>query len=416
MFLQFQLSTIAWLLLHFLDCSYQTTYGEFFPSVPGELTGQSFPVTLKTNASSDLVIVKCPGSHYRHTKTTDDFSLTKNQHQLDLSHHTDDKVFAWAPIVHNSSGPSFMHCGKLSIQKINSMDSTNYVWTYSLNWENQPDPVQIMETQMVSKKLPSLESKCDYLGSMIVVYHKDKKSSLKKLEFKDKVISHVNDLFYYFEKPDSNNTMEVLGPCGIVRAVNYAPEIIIKEHASSLVIYKKMEFHVIKKEHVTVSYSIKLHIQDNTDMPDFYDGETITMKKMKLTRAGIEEVKNSDENIISSITIKGFQLLKFSYNCPTTGGTKLVKKIFYFAPVSESYVFPNEDTIYLANETAIQPNCSVHRLSFGYLDSVTVAGVATKLNDLPDNGAPKNNLKRVEDFIFTADVTEDRVTLDCFYV
>uniref|UniRef100_A0AAF5CUF8 Protein-tyrosine-phosphatase n=1 Tax=Strongyloides stercoralis TaxID=6248 RepID=A0AAF5CUF8_STRER len=416
MFLHFQLATIAWLLLHFLDCSYQTTYGEFFPSVPGELTGQSFPVTLKANASSDLVIAKCPGSSYRHIKTTDHFSLNEKIRDMDVFYYTADKTFAWAPIVHNSSGPSFMHCGRLGIQKTNTIDSTNYEWTYNLNWENQPDPVQIMETRMVSKNLPSLKSKCDYIDSMIVVYHKDKKSSLKKLEFKDKVISHVNDLFYYFEKPDSNNTMEVLGPCGIVRAVNYAPEIIIKEHASSLVVYKKMEFHVIKKERVTESYLIKLHIRHDTNTPDFYDGETITMKKMKLTRTGIEEVKNSDEKIISSFTIKGFQLLEFSYNCPTAEGTELVKKVFYFGPPSKNYVFPNEDIVYLANETAIQPNCSVHGLSFGYLDSVTVAGVATKLNDLPDNGAPKNNLKRVEDFIFMADVTDDRVTLDCFYV
>uniref|UniRef100_A0AAF5HXA0 Protein-tyrosine-phosphatase n=1 Tax=Strongyloides stercoralis TaxID=6248 RepID=A0AAF5HXA0_STRER len=396
--------------------SYQTTYGNFFPSVPGELTGQSFPVTLKTNASSDLVIVKCPGSSYRHIKTTDHFSLYGSSRERNLYYHTADEVFTWAPMLYNSSMPSFIHCGKLLITKDQSSSSDNYEWTFNLNWENQPDPVQIMETRMLSKNLPSLKSKCDYIDSMIVVYHKDKKSSLKKLEFTDKVISHVNDLFYYFEKPDSNNTMEVMGPCGIVRAVNYAPQIIIKEHASSLVVYKKMEFHVIKKERVTESYLIKLYIRDDTDTPDFYDGETITMKKMKLTRTGIEEVKNSDEDIISSFTIKGFQLLEFSYNCPTAEGTELVKKVFYFGPPSKNYVFPNEDTVYLANETAIQPNCSVHGLSFGYLDSVTVAGVTTKLNDLPDNGAPKNNLKRVEDFIFMADVTDDRVTLDCFYV
>uniref|UniRef100_A0AAF5CUN8 DUF7583 domain-containing protein n=1 Tax=Strongyloides stercoralis TaxID=6248 RepID=A0AAF5CUN8_STRER len=75
------------------------------------------------------------------------------------------------------------------------------------------------------------------------------------------------------------------------------------------------------------------------------------------------------------------------------------------------------DTIYLENETAVQPNCSVQRTIFGYLDSVTVDGVATKLNDLPTDGASMNNLKLVEAFtLVVADITEDRVTLDCFYV
>uniref|UniRef100_A0AAF5CQK1 Kynureninase n=1 Tax=Strongyloides stercoralis TaxID=6248 RepID=A0AAF5CQK1_STRER len=416
MFSHFQLSTIAWLLFHFLDCSYQTTYGNFIPSVPGELTGQSFPVTLKTNASSDLVIVKCPGPQYRHTKTTDDFFLTKNQHKLDLFHHTDDKTFAWAPMLYNSSGPSLMNCGKILIKKDNSMDTTNYEWTYNLNWENQPDPMQIAEPETISKKLSSTTDKCGDKDDKIVVYHKDRKNVLKKFGLKNEVLGYVNDLYYFFQKPGNNSKMEIKSPCHIARAINDKPEIKIEGHISSPVSFNDLDFNVIKQEHVSGSYSIKLFIGGQTMVPNFYEGEQVKIKKIKFKRTGIEEMANSDEIISSSITLQGFQLLKFSYDYPTLRGSKTISKIFYFAPVSESYVFPNEDTIYLANETAIQPNCSVHRLSFGYLDSITVSGISTNLNDLMDDGTIKNGLKRVKDFVFMVDTKNDKITLECFFI
>uniref|UniRef100_A0A0K0EAQ4 Protein-tyrosine-phosphatase n=1 Tax=Strongyloides stercoralis TaxID=6248 RepID=A0A0K0EAQ4_STRER len=309
---------------------------------------------------------------------------------------THNRALAWAPVMYNSSGLTFVNCGLLVIKKDNSIDSTTYDWTYSLNWKSKPDPKQIMETRTISIKLPSIKRNCNIV--------------------ENEVLSHVDDLFYYFEKPDNDNKMEVMIPCGIARAVNDLPEIIIKEHTSILIVYKNLEINVIKQEHVLGSYSIKLYLGKKTGIPDFYEGEQITMKKMEFTRTGIEEIQNSNETIISSFSIEGFQLLEFSYDCPTIDGTELVKKVFYFGPESESYVFPNEGIIYLSNETAIQPNCSIHKFTFGYLESITVNGVTTNFIELTDEGSKKNNLKRVKDFIFMEDIKKDKITINCFYI
>uniref|UniRef100_A0A0K0E6T1 Lufaxin n=1 Tax=Strongyloides stercoralis TaxID=6248 RepID=A0A0K0E6T1_STRER len=416
MFPHFQLSTIAWLLLHFLDCSYQTTYGEFFPSVPGEVTGQSFPVTLKTNASSDLVIVKCPAPQYKHTKTNDRFVQNEKLRDMDIFYYTDDKVFAWAPMLYNSSGPNFIHCGDLDVRKIDSSGFDDYEWTYNLNWEKQPDPMQIAKPKTISTKIYKVANKCGDSEKSVVVYHKNKENSIQKFELEDKVSAHVNDLFYYFLKPANDDGMEVKTPCAIIRAVNEPPEILIKGLTSTPIIFKGLDIHVIKQKKPLGSYSIELSMGNEASISDYYKGEEVKMKRMMYTRTGIEEIPSSNEVVTSSFSIQGYQLLKFSYDCPTTDGTEMISRIFYLGPESENYVFPNENTVYLSNETAIQPNCSIQRITFGYLDSVTVSGITTNLNDLMDDGATKNSFKRVKDFVFMVDAKEDKVTLECFYI
>uniref|UniRef100_A0A0K0E145 Protein-tyrosine-phosphatase n=1 Tax=Strongyloides stercoralis TaxID=6248 RepID=A0A0K0E145_STRER len=416
MFLHFQLATIAWLLLHFLDYSHQTTYGNFFPSVPGELTGQSFPVTLKTNTSSDLVIVKCPGSSYRHIKATDHFSLYGSSRERNLYYHTGDEVFAWTPVIYNSSGTSLTNCGKLLITKDQSSSSDNYEWTYNLNWEKQPVPMQIAEPHLISTEDDMIGTECNVSETSIVVYHKNKENDVRKFNLKDKMKAHVNDLFYYFQKPANDDEMEVKIPCVIIRAVNKLPKLLIKGHTSTPIAYKNLDIHVIKQKQLLGSYSIELSMGNEASTPDFYKGEEVKMKRMMFTRTGIEEIANSNEVITSSFSTQGYQLLKFSYDCPTIVGSKMISRIFYLGPESENYVFPNENTIYLSNETAIQPNCSLQRITFGYLDSVTVSGITTNLNDLMDDGIIKNGLKRVKDFVFMTDTKEDKVTLECFHV
>uniref|UniRef100_A0A0K0E0N0 Protein-tyrosine-phosphatase n=1 Tax=Strongyloides stercoralis TaxID=6248 RepID=A0A0K0E0N0_STRER len=416
MFKHYQLATIAWLLLRFLDYSHQTTYGEFFPSVPGELTGQSFPVTLKINISSDMVIVKCPGRSYKHIKATDDFSPYGSQRQLSLFYHTDDEVFAWTPVMYNSSGLSFIYCGKLYIFKDQSSNSDSYEWTYNLNWEKQPDLMQIAEPRIISAKVDMIGNKCGIIKTNVVVYHKNKENGMQKFNIEDKITAHVNDLYYHFKKPGSNDGMEVKVPCGIARAVNGPPTILIKGLTSTPIIFKDLEIYVIKQKQALGSYSIELSMGDGSPTPDFYKEEEVKMKRMVFTRTGIEEIANSNEVITSSFSTQGYQLLKFSYDCPTIVGSEMISRIFYLGPESESYVFSNENTVYLANETAIQPNCSIQRITYGYLDSISVSGISTNLNDLMDDGTIKNGLKRVKDFIFMVDAKEDKVTLECFYI
>uniref|UniRef100_A0A0K0EBP4 Protein-tyrosine-phosphatase n=2 Tax=Strongyloides stercoralis TaxID=6248 RepID=A0A0K0EBP4_STRER len=417
MFIHYQFSTFLWLLLQVLECSEQITHRSYFPFVPEKVTDQNFPIIHNTNASSNLVMIKCPGYQYKHIRSEDSFAMNEKLRSPNLFFFTNNENIAWAPLVYNSSGPSFIKCGKLSKKIKNTTSSfNNYYWTYNLNWEKEPIPMQLAEPRYISTSLPYLYKKCGYNDSEYLIYHKDNENSIKKVEFRGEVLTHVNDFYYYFIKPKDDDKMEIKKPCAIVRVYYDPPIIEIKDQIYTPISSGNLDNDAIKQEYVSRSYLIKLSIKGKTKVPDFYKGEEVKMKKLNFTRTGIEEISNSDQNITSLFSIHGFQLLKFSYEYPTRKGTDNTSRIVYFGPKSKSYVFPNEDILYLSNETTIQPNCSIQRITYGYLESVIFGGVTTNFTDLPDGGSIKNNLKRVGDFIFMADAKEDNVTLKCFYI
>uniref|UniRef100_A0A0K0EN10 6-cysteine protein n=1 Tax=Strongyloides stercoralis TaxID=6248 RepID=A0A0K0EN10_STRER len=416
MFLYFKQSTIVWLLLQFLEYSDQNSHGHLFSSFPKEIAGESLTVTYKYNGLSDFIYAKCPDSKYKHAKITDRFNVDKNLYKRNFLIPSDNEVFVWIPMTYNYSGPISIYCGILRLEKINSTDLSVYDWFFNLSWEKKPDPIQIALPDKVSSDLPSMTDKCGADEKRTLIYFKDKENGLKKFDSNDKVIDHVNDIYYYFQIPDNDEKMEMKEPCAIVKSVFKKPEIIVKGHNASSISLNNLKIYVIKQKIVSGTYSIKLYLKNEIEVPDFYEGEKVKMQKMKFTRTGIEELPNSEDFTTSSFSIKGFQLVKFSYDCPTPKGSKMVERIFYFGPESEKYIFPNDYTVYLQNETTIQPNCSVNRINFGYLESVTVGSTTTNLNELKDGGGMKNDLKLVQDYVFMTNVKEENVTLNCFYI
>uniref|UniRef100_A0AAF5HXZ5 Protein-tyrosine-phosphatase n=2 Tax=Strongyloides stercoralis TaxID=6248 RepID=A0AAF5HXZ5_STRER len=416
MFLYLKHSTIVWLLMQLMDFSYQTTHGHLFPSFPKEISGESFTVDFKYNGLSDLIYAKCPGPEYYHSKIKDGFNRNEKLRGAMPYLFSDNQAFIWIPMVYNMSGPTSIFCGKLQLSINNSINSENYEWHFNLEWKNKPDPIKMALPRTISTQLPNMKKKCGNEQNKTFIYFKDKKNGIKIVNLKDKILGHANDLYYYFRTPDNDEKLEMVEPCVIVKAIYNRPEIIIKGHNSTSISSNNLDLHVIKQDHVAGLYSIQLYLEDEIKVPDFYEGEKVKMTKVKFRRTGIEEVPNSDETVTSAFTLKGFQLVKFSYDWPTLDGAEKVERIFYFGPRSESYVFPNRHTIYLQNETAIQPNCSIHRISFGYLDSVTVDNSKVHLSELKDGGAIKNNLKRVKDFVFMTNVDKENVTLHCFYI
>uniref|UniRef100_A0A0K0DSI5 Uncharacterized protein n=1 Tax=Strongyloides stercoralis TaxID=6248 RepID=A0A0K0DSI5_STRER len=416
MFSYYKHSTIVWLLMQLMDFSYQTTHGHLFPSFPKKLPGKSFTVDFKYNGISDLIYAKCPGSKYRHAQEEDGFTRNEEIHGVLPYLFTDNKAFIWIPMVYNMSAPISIFCGKLQLSKNNSLSSDNYDWYFNLGWEKKPDPIKMAQPFTVTTEILSMRNKCGDDQNKTQIYFKDKKNGLKRINSEDKIVGHVNDLYYYFRTPDNDEKLEMVEPCVIVKAIYIKPEIIIKGHNSSLVPFKNLKVYVIKEDHVAGLYSVQLHIKEATPVPNFYEGENVKMTKMRFRRTGIEEIPNSEKETTSTFKLKGFQLIKFSYDSPSFDGTDKVERIFYFGPRSEEYVFPKRHTIYLQNETAVQPNCSIHGINFGYLDMVTVDTGKVHLSELEDGGAIKNNLKRVKDFVFMPNVDKENVTLHCFYI
>uniref|UniRef100_A0A913HNX3 Protein-tyrosine-phosphatase n=1 Tax=Strongyloides stercoralis TaxID=6248 RepID=A0A913HNX3_STRER len=416
MFLHFKYLTIVWLLLQFLEYSDQNSHGHLFPSFPKNISGSSLTLTYKYKGLSDFIYAKCPNSKYKHTKIADRFTVDKELYERNFLIPSDNEVFVWIPMTYNHSGPNSIYCGILQLKNINSTIPSFYEWFFNLNWEKKPDPIQLASPEMMSTQIPRMKNKCGASKNRTLIYFKDKKNGLKKLNSKDKIIAHVNDLYYYFQIPDNDEKMEMKEPCAIAKAVNEKPEIIVKGYNASSISFNNLEIYVIKQKIVSGTYSIKLYMENEMKVPDFYEGEKVKMQKMKFTRSGIEELPNSGDIITSTFSMEGFQLIKFSYDCPTQKGPEMIEKIFYFGPESENYIFPNQFTVYFQNETAVQPNCSIHRINFGYLDSITVDEATIKLDELKDGEEEKNNFKRVKDFVFLLNTKKSNITLHCLYV
>uniref|UniRef100_A0AAF5CTR5 Protein-tyrosine-phosphatase n=1 Tax=Strongyloides stercoralis TaxID=6248 RepID=A0AAF5CTR5_STRER len=415
MFSYYKHSTIVWLLMQLLDYSYQTFHGHLFPSFPKKLSGKSLTVDFKYNGLSDLIYAKCPGSKYQHAHEEDDFKRDEELRSVAPYLFSDNKAFIWIPMVYNMSGSTSIFCGKVELSKNNSTSSGKYKWYFNLEWKKKPDPIKMAQPFTVSTRLLNMKHKCGN-QSRTQIYFNDKKNGFKKLNFKDKILGHVNDLYYYFKTPDNDEKLEMVEPCVIVKAIYKEPEIIIKGHNSTIISSNNVDLYVIKEDHVAGLYSIKLYLENELEVPDFYEGEKVKMTKMKFKKSGIEEIPNSDEEVDLTFELKGFQLVKFSYDCPSFSGKNKVEKIFYFGPRSEEYVFPNRHTIYLQNETAVRPNCSIHGIDFGYLDMVTVDSGIVHLSELEEGGAVKKKFKRVKDFVFMPNVDKENVTLHCFYI
>uniref|UniRef100_A0AAF5HXX4 Protein-tyrosine-phosphatase n=1 Tax=Strongyloides stercoralis TaxID=6248 RepID=A0AAF5HXX4_STRER len=415
MFSYLKHSTIVWLLMQLLDYSYQTTHGHLFPSFPKKLSGKSLTVDFKYNGLSGVIYAKCPDSNYKHTSIEDHFTLNRKLVTWSLLVSEND-VFAWIPMAYNQSGPSSIHCGRIEIAKTKSSSGGNYDWHFNLEWKKKPDPIKMAQPYPIITEIPEMGSKCSNNQSKAQVYFNDKKNGLRKLNFEDKIVGHVNDLYYYFRTPDNDEKLEMVEPCVIIKAIYTKPEIIIKGHNSSLIPFKNLKIYVIKEDHVAGLYSVQLYLEDEIKVPNFYEGENVKMTKMMFKRTGIEKIQNSDEEIGLTFELKGFQVVKFSYDCPSPSGKTKVEKIFYFGPRSEEYVFPNRHTIYLQNETAVRPNCSIHGINFGYLESVTADSGIVHLSELEEGGAVKKKFKRVKDFVFMPNVDKENVTLHCFYI
>uniref|UniRef100_A0A0K0E7L0 Protein-tyrosine-phosphatase n=1 Tax=Strongyloides stercoralis TaxID=6248 RepID=A0A0K0E7L0_STRER len=416
MFSYLKHSTIVWLLMQLLDYSYQTSHGHLFPSFPKKLSGENLTVDFKYNGLSDLIYAKCPGSEYHHGHGKDKFKRDEELRSVVPYLFSDNKAFIWIPMVYNMSGPISIYCGIIYLRKTKVSGIEEYNWHFNLEWKNKPNPIQMALPQPISTKLPNMKKKCGNEQNKTFIYFKDKKNGIKIVNLKDKILGHANDLYYYFKTPDNDEKLEMVEPCVIVKATYKEPEIIIKGHNSTSISSNNLDLHVIKQDHVAGLYSIKLYLENELEVPDFYEGEKVKMTKMKFRRTGIEEISNSDEMITSAFTLKGFQLVKFSYDWPTLDDTEKVERIFYFGPRLEEYVFPNRLTMYLQNETAVQPNCSIYRINFGYLDMVTADNSKVHLSELEDGGAIKNNFKRVNDFVFMSNVDKENVTLNCLYI
>ncbi|CEF67285.1 Protein-tyrosine phosphatase, receptor/non-receptor type domain and Protein-tyrosine/Dual specificity phosphatase domain and Protein-tyrosine phosphatase, catalytic domain-containing protein [Strongyloides ratti] len=408
--------TTTWLLFQIITYCEGTIHWTLFPSVSPNVTNNTFPVTINSESTSDVILVKCPYTIYRHSNVGDSFTSHDSLASSKITIENEKKIFVWIPLSHNVLGHSMVTCGTINIKGIDNR-LTPYNWIFKFNWQSEPKPLEIAKREKISKTLP-LPSNCSNDPTKVVKFTKDEQGNMKRVNINNGELKeadelpHPNKLYYYFLVPEENSTMVHVPPCAIVRAVNEKPEIKIngQEHPVSP---RNNKIYVIKRETMTEVFNIKLHLM-SPDAPDFYKGEKILMKEMRYAESSITDIPNTDEMIMDSFTLNQFKILKFTYNYPTIENDNVVEKMYYFGPMKDDYTLPNQDILYLANETSIQPNCTINGITYGYFDSLTYENKNIKLNDFINN--EKDNFERSGDYIILKNIKTNIIFLNCRYI
>uniref|UniRef100_A0A0K0EKL1 6-cysteine protein n=1 Tax=Strongyloides stercoralis TaxID=6248 RepID=A0A0K0EKL1_STRER len=415
MFLHYRYSIVVWLLLQFLVHTEQKHLGDF-PAIHYKPSLGIFPLKYHVDSMSEIVLLKCPGVRYQNTTERDYIMMNKDIEKEGLLHRTENDSFFWVPIFYNSTGITSLNCGKFAVYESFSNPNISLVdFSFDVSWNRVVDIEKVFEGGKVTTKLPTESDKCNFKENKVIVYHKTGKNNFTKIGINDKVLGRLNQMYYYFDIPDEANQTGIMDPCVAIKAINEIPEIIMQHKNLWFAHFAEVQIFVVKKQSVSEPHLVQLKI--NAEPLDFYEGENLKKKKMKLTLTGVEEIPNTEEVVPQSSPLfsSEFELLEYSYDCPTKNGTTKVKRIFYFGPDTEKSVFSDENVMYYSNDSKTQPNCDVDKITFGYLNSVNINGVTHNLTKINGNGTEEFNPKGVEEFITTLIVKNEDITLDCNY-
>ncbi|CEF64134.1 Protein-tyrosine phosphatase, receptor/non-receptor type domain and Protein-tyrosine/Dual specificity phosphatase domain and Protein-tyrosine phosphatase, catalytic domain-containing protein [Strongyloides ratti] len=415
---QFQTICLLLLLKTFTHCG-GSTHGTFFQSVPDQINKTTFPVAIKANTLSDVILLKLPGYDYKHGHIGDKFIATRSFIENPSKFRNENATFFWIPLAYSLSGPHHIHCGEIGIMHSDGRRSS-YDWKFNLNWQLPPKPFLMAKKVTISNQLPS-PSKCGNDQEKILKFTKDKEGKLFKLNLVNEELitsddlPHANKLYYFFTIPQDSYEKEFAEPCMIFRAINNKPLMVIKGYNSTEISLKNTKIDVIKFDYLVEFLAIQLLLKNQPLLQDFYKNEEILINKVMFTKDGFKEVPNSNKITKGTFSINGYELLNFTYNCPTLEDNEMITKIFYFAPPNDKYIYPLEYFLYASNETVVKPNCSINGFNFGYLHAVGYIEKIVSLDELNANGVAKYGLYRSGSFVFTSDTTQFNTTLNCHY-
>ncbi|CEF60812.1 Hypothetical protein SRAE_X000248800 [Strongyloides ratti] len=214
--------TILWLLLQIITYCKGTIHGSLFLSVSRNITKSTFPVAIKLEEISDVILVKCPGKYYKHSNARDNFALIDSLWSPNSTSSIEKPIYVWTTLSHRASGYSIVTCGELGIRRFDNSLIT-YDWSYQFNWLSKPKPFEIAKREKISKTLP-LSNNCNDNPAKVVKFTRDKQGNMKRLNINNAdlkeadEIPHVNKLYYFFVVPEENSTLVHVPPCEIVKS------------------------------------------------------------------------------------------------------------------------------------------------------------------------------------------------------
>uniref|UniRef100_A0A0N5BKT6 Tyrosine-protein phosphatase domain-containing protein n=1 Tax=Strongyloides papillosus TaxID=174720 RepID=A0A0N5BKT6_STREA len=410
MFLKLYLLGAALALMPLLIQPDEDHRKKLFPLVPEDINGTTFLTDLRPTIFSNIVLIKCPYIKYRHkpsnyTFTPDDDILISENIFRDT-----ENVFAWIPLLRQSTNQTRITCGRVNI-KIGEEPKIEKQWIFNVIWNKSLIHNVEVEPRDVHTHISRTHTKCTHLEGKSVILSKKKENDVI-LKVNPDNIEHpyVNQLFYYFVIPENGGIDMLKKPCVILKAYNECPKIILKKHTINTPSNGGNNTNIVKVNGIVEKIDVILKLNDDTN---YYRDEEISLSRMKYKDGEPDIIEDSKIN--SHFFIKGYDLVKLTYNCFFGGIFKNISEKYYFAPLSKDHIIKVNTIKYFKNETSKKPNCPIFYLNVGYLKKINYNGTEGNYQTLESIDGIKGNFNRTESHIFFKENEDGKTTLSCTY-
>uniref|UniRef100_A0A0N5BQX4 Ig-like domain-containing protein n=1 Tax=Strongyloides papillosus TaxID=174720 RepID=A0A0N5BQX4_STREA len=275
-----------------------------FPYIDRDITNTTFPKDLNVTTNSDVVLVKCPDTDYRHKDNRETFSRNSQVLKVGSMFSPEGDLFAWVPLLKSKSGPTYLKCGRINLEDVGN---PRYDWIFNVRWKNGTNDEGFFKRERSTINISPKHSKCN---------------------------SGPEDLKIFGSKKE--------GGFSLINTPNIIPYIYANQ-TSKILSGRKNNF-------------IK-----------YYRGEKIILTKMKYVEKGLQDIENSNTLITSNFSINGYEIVKLTYYAPGEFQNDEITKTYYFAPSSNDLTINEKTVEYFKNETIRNPNCPLFYLNIGYL-------------------------------------------------
>uniref|UniRef100_A0A0N5CGU4 6-cysteine protein n=1 Tax=Strongyloides papillosus TaxID=174720 RepID=A0A0N5CGU4_STREA len=336
--------------------------------VSENIDGPKFSTDVEVEKSSHIVLVKCSNDAYPHGNTGYKFTTSKDVTKYkNLASSTTSK-YIWVPVLKKSSNSTRFSCGEVTIKPGDVM-SHMIGWTYNVKWNNVREDKTRINSNNMDYPLPETHSKCHNETKNLLIVDKENDTAVI-INPRDVKNPYANQEFYYFITPKQNDGRQIIEHCGRYRGYRNSPHFNLPDHSDNPTIneVKKININELNYEK---EEKIKINLKLGDDI-QFYRDEGISLSRMKYTIDGLIDIENSTQQINSSFTIKGFDLVKLVYNHLDATGYNEVSQVYYFGPASKNITIEKYYDYHDAR--SFNPNCPIYFMNVGYLDKVIYDG------------------------------------------
>uniref|UniRef100_A0A0N5C0D4 ZP domain-containing protein n=1 Tax=Strongyloides papillosus TaxID=174720 RepID=A0A0N5C0D4_STREA len=411
MFVKLYLLGAALALMPLPIQSYEEYDQKLFPDIPQNINRNTFPIILEVKKPSNMVLVKCPDVGYRDINGGHEFENSNEVVKYKNFVPLNTSLFVWVPLLKESSNSTQFNCGKIII-KSDETSSDMIDWTYDVRWNNVKEDKTKINSNNMDFLLPVTPKECQDGTENLLVVSKDKENDTAVIiDPLDVMNPYANQEFYYFIKPEQNDGRQIIEHCARYRGYKNPPHFNLPDYNDNSTIneVKKININELNYEK---EEKIKINLKLGDDI-QFYRDEGISLSRMKYTIGGLIDIENSTQQINSSFTIKGFDLVKLVYNHLNAAGYIEVSQVYYFGPASKNFTIEK----YFENEVdySFKPNCPIYFMNVGYLDKVIYDEIEGSIYSLNSTAGIEGRFNITSDFIFFEEKEDRDTKLVCIY-